>query len=87
MGLEAEIRTALETNLRPVMLDVVNESHLHAGHAGDDGSGESHWRIVIAADALNEGTRLAKHRAVHAAIGADIIGRLHALAIEIKPAP
>ena len=85
MGLEAEIRIALETNLNPATLEVVNESHLHAGHAGDDGTGESHWRIVIAADALNEGSRLAKHRAVHHAIGADIIARLHALAIEIKP--
>lgn len=85
MGLEAEIRTALETNLAPTLLEVVNESHLHAGHAGDDGSGESHWRIVIAAISLDEGTRLAKHRAIHTALGKDIIGRLHALAIEIKP--
>ena len=84
MGLEAEIRTALETNLNPSQLEVINESSLHAGHAGDDGSGESHWKIVITSVALDGQTRIAKHRAIHAALGADIIGRLHALAIEIK---
>jgi len=85
MGLEAEICAALETTFHPAKLEVINESHLHAGHAGDDGSGESHWRIVIASDVLEGQTRIAKHRAIHAALGADIIGRLHALAIEIQP--
>jgi BolA protein len=84
MGLEAEIYEALQTGLAPEALEVVNESHLHSGHAGDDGSGESHWRVVIAAAALDDLSRLARHRAVHSALGPDIIGRLHALAIEIK---
>ncbi|MFT5744639.1 MAG: BolA protein, partial [Paracoccaceae bacterium] len=52
MGLAQEIHTALTDALAPDALEVVNESHLHAGHAGDDGSGESHWRIVISAPAL-----------------------------------
>lgn len=83
MTLEAEIRTALET-LSPTTLDVINESALHAGHAGDDGSGESHWRIRIAASGLGEMSRVARHRAIHSALGPDIIGRIHALAIEIQ---
>ncbi|MEL6681763.1 MAG: BolA family protein [Pseudomonadota bacterium] len=83
MTLAAEIRTALET-LSPTSLEVINESALHAGHAGDDGSGESHWRIKIAAPALADLSRIARHRAIHAALGADIIGRIHALAIEIQ---
>lgn len=86
MGLEAEIRNALEAQLHPSGLEVINESHMHAGHAGDDGSGESHWRIVIAAAALDGQSRIAKHRAIHAALGPEIIGRLHALAIEIQSA-
>ena len=84
MGLETEIYEALQTGLAPEHLEVVNESHLHAGHAGDDGSGESHWRVVIKAEKLDDMTRLARHRAVHSAIGPDIIGRLHALAIDIR---
>ena len=84
MGLEAEIYEALQTGLAPEALEVVNESHLHSGHAGDDGSGESHWRVVLTAPALQDLSRLARHRAVHSALGPEIIGRLHALAIEIN---
>ncbi len=84
MGLAQEIRTALTDVLAPDALEVVNESHLHAGHAGDDGSGESHWRIVISAPALADLSRLARHRAVHAALGDAIIGRIHALTLDIS---
>lgn len=83
MGLGAEIRTALETALAPTSLAVINESHKHAGHAGDDGSGESHWRVEISAPALDGKSRIAKHRAIHTALGTDIIGRIHALSLQI----
>ena len=84
MTLEAEIRAALSQALNPEALEVINESHLHAGHAGDDGSGESHWRVAMQVPSLAGQSRLAKHRAVHAALGPDIIGRIHALAIDIR---
>jgi len=83
MALDSEIRTALGS-LAPESVEVINESALHSGHAGDDGSGESHWRVVIKAASLDPMSRIARHRAVHAALGPDIIGRIHALAIEIK---
>ena len=83
MALDAEIREALEAALAPKRLEVVNESAQHAGHMGDDGSGESHWRVVIDAASVEGKTRIARHRAVHAALGPDIIGRIHALAIEM----
>ena len=83
MTLETEIRQAL-SSLSPEHLDVINESGLHAGHAGDDGSGESHWRVVIKAPELDAMTRIGRHRAIHSALGGDIIGRIHALAIDIK---
>ena len=83
MALETEIRQALGS-LTPAHLDVINESALHSGHAGDDGSGESHWRIVIKASGLDDMSRIARHRAIHAALGKDIIGRIHALAIDIQ---
>lgn len=84
MGLASEIEHALESTFTPSRLEVINESHLHAGHAGDDGSGESHWKVVIEAAAFADMNRLARHRAVHAALGPDIIARLHALALEIS---
>lgn len=83
MGLETEIREALESALSPSDLDVINESHKHAGHAGDDGSGESHWQVVIRAAALDDMSRVARHRAIHNALGPDIIGRIHALGINV----
>jgi BolA protein len=83
MTLETEIRTALGS-LMPIHLDVINESSQHSGHAGDDGSGESHWRVVIKAPELDAMSRIARHRAIHAALGKDIIGRIHALAIDIQ---
>jgi len=83
MGLEVEIRESLH-RLSPTHLDVINESALHSGHAGDDGSGESHWRIVIKAPELDDMSRIARHRAIHTALGKDIIGRIHALAIDIQ---
>ena len=83
MALETEIRDALD-QLAPQHLDVINESALHSGHAGDDGSGESHWRIVIQAPSLDDMSRIGRHRAIHAALGQDIIGRIHALAIDIQ---
>ncbi|MBR2573767.1 MAG: BolA family transcriptional regulator [Loktanella sp.] len=70
--------------LDPQMLDVINESHKHAGHAGDDGSGESHWRVVIKAAALDDMSRIARHRAIHTAIGPDLMARIHALAIDLR---
>ena len=84
MPLEEEIRQRLADAFDPSELEVLNESHHHAGHAGDDGSGQSHWRVRIAAPSLAGQSRIARHRAIHAALGADIIGRIHALAIEAR---
>lgn len=83
MRIEAQIRERLSAAFTPARLEVVNESHRHAGHAGDDGSGESHFQVLIRAPAFAGLGRLARHRAVHAALGADLMGRLHALALDI----
>lgn len=82
MKLQDEIEDRLRRAFSPTELDVVNESHRHAGHAGDDGSGESHFAIRIRAEALAALPRLARHRAVHAALG-DINSRVHAIALDI----
>ncbi len=84
MGLADEIKAAIVQGLDPADFEVINESHLHAGHAGDDGTGESHWRLVLDVPQLADQPRLARHRAVHAALGPDIIRRIHALAITFK---
>lgn len=83
MALDSEIRQALDAAFAPTSLAVINESHKHTGHAGDDGSGESHWRIEITSAAFDGKSRIAKHRAIHAALGPQIIARIHALSIQI----
>ncbi len=81
MTVESEIRQRLEATFAPSRLEVVNESHRHAGHAGDDGSGESHFTVLIRAEALAPLSRVARHRAVNKALG-DLTARVHALAID-----
>ena len=79
---EAEIKARLAAAFPATRLEVINESHRHAGHAGDDGSGESHFRVVLRAEPLAAMGRVARHRAVHAALG-DLTTRVHALALDL----
>lgn len=83
MRIEDKIRSRLTEVFAPDLLEVENESHRHAGHAGDDGSGESHFRVRIRASAFAGQARLARHRSVHAALGPDLVGQIHALALDI----
>ncbi len=82
MNVETEMRTRLEAAFRPDRLEIENESHRHAGHSGDDGTGESHFRVLIRAPSLAAMARLERHRAVQRALG-DLNQRVHALALDI----
>ncbi len=82
MAIKDEIEARLGAAFNVTELQVVNESHRHAGHGGDDGSGESHFAVKLRAPELAELGRLARHRAVQAALG-DINTRVHALALDI----
>ncbi|HSF64168.1 MAG TPA: BolA family protein [Paracoccaceae bacterium] len=82
MTAQDEITKRLTAAFAPRDLQVINESHKHAGHAGDDGSGESHFRVVIRSDAFAPMSRVERHRAVHKALG-DLNTRIHALALDI----
>lgn len=82
MPVSDEISARLTAAFAPTELDVVNESHKHAGHSGDDGTGESHFRIRIRAAAFAPMGRVDRHRAVHQALG-DLNTRVHAIALDI----
>ena len=82
-AIETEIHARLQAAFAPDLLEVVNESHLHAGHAGDDGTGESHFFVRLHTPVLAAQSRIARHRAVHAALGPEIMGRIHALALDL----
>ena len=78
---QREIETLLQHALLPTRLEVINDSARHHGHAGDDGSGESHFTVVIESAAFAGKNRVERQRMVNRALG-DIPGeRVHALAI------
>ena len=82
MGLETRMREKLMVALRPTRLDVVNESHLHAGHGSSPGTGESHFRVLIVSGAFAGKTRVERHRMVNEALASELTGGVHALAIK-----
>ena len=79
-----EIERRLRAALNPTRLAVLNDSAKHRGHAGDDGSGESHFTVEIEAPAFAGRSRLERQRAVNAALGELLRDRVHALAIRAK---
>jgi len=79
-----EIVKRLEAALAPTHLQVINDSAQHRGHAGDDGSGESHFTVEIEAPRFAGMSRLERQRAVNAALGDLLRERIHALAIRAR---
>ncbi len=75
----------LEAAFAPSVLDVVDESEAHRGHAGFQEGGESHFRVTIEAEAFAGLSRIEKHRAVHGALGRDLVAQIHALALTVRP--
>ncbi len=79
-----EMHRLLTDAFAPTHLDIINDTANHRGHAGDDGSGESHFTIEIESAAFAGASRLQRQRMVNAALG-DIPGqRVHALAIKAR---
>jgi BolA family transcriptional regulator, general stress-responsive regulator len=84
----ARIEEQLRARLNPTHLEVIDESALHAGHAGANAQGfGSHFRIRIGSAAFAGKTRVARHRLVYDALQNFIDQGLHALAIEITETP
>jgi BolA protein len=78
------IADRLTTALAPARLTVTNDSHHHAGHMGDDGTGESHFSVEIVADAFTGQSRVARQRLVNRALADLLATRIHALAIRAR---
>lgn len=75
------IRTKLQNAFAPARLDVVDESHLHAGHAGARPHAESHFHVKVVSAAFSGKSRLERHRLVNALLAEELAGGVHALAI------
>lgn len=85
MSLMAQIEEKINLALSPEHLEVINESHLHAGHQpGFDGKGESHLRIRIVASSFDGMNRIMRHRRINELLKDELERGLHALAIDAK---
>ncbi|RYY28361.1 MAG: BolA family transcriptional regulator [Sphingomonadales bacterium] len=81
----AEIIAArLTAALDPSHLEVINDSHHHAGHMGDDGTGESHWTVVVESGAFSGVSRVQRQRLINNALADLLASRIHALAIRAR---
>jgi len=82
MRVSESIQQKLNHALRPERLEVTDESHLHAGHAGAREGGESHFRLLIVASAFEGLSRVARQRMVNDVLREELQGPIHALAMK-----
>lgn len=81
MSTRDRITAKLTDAFAPTRLDVQDESHQHAGHAGSRPGGETHFRVYIVSDAFQGKSRIERHRMVNAALADELAAGVHALAI------
>ncbi len=84
MDIEEYIRKQITEHLNPSHLEVVNESHLHIGHAGDDGSGQTHFKVVVVSGKFDGMQTLQRHRLVNDIVSDSFNNGLHALSLDLK---
>lgn len=84
MRIEAEIKKKLTEVFSPETLVVVDDSESHRGHGGWSEGGETHFNVAIRAAAFKDMSRIARHRAVHAALTPALVSRIHALSLDIS---
>ncbi|MEP2028125.1 MAG: BolA family protein [Paracoccaceae bacterium] len=77
------IHDRLAEAFSPTHLEVVDDSEAHRGHAGYSEGGQSHFNVSIRSTAFAGQSRIQRHRAVHSALGAELIARIHALSLDI----
>ena len=88
MSADQPVKHAITNKLReafaPESLDVIDESHLHEGHAGHRPGGETHFRIYIVSPVFEGRSRIDRHRLINAALAKELAGAVHALAIKAQ---
>lgn len=82
MSVADRIKDKLSAALAPSRIEVVDESHLHAGHAGARPEGETHFRVEIVAAAFAGQNRVARQRMVNEVLAEELADRVHALSMK-----
>ena len=78
------INLALKTSFKDSQISVTDDSESHRGHAGFSEGGESHFQIKIVWQGFEGMSLIARHRAVHEALGKDLLNNIHAIALDLK---
>ena len=81
MRVQELITAKLNDAFKPESLKVVDESHMHEGHAGHRPGGETHYRVYIVAEAFRGKSRLERHRMINQTLSRELASGIHALAI------
>ena len=86
MNRKERVETLLNEAFSPAHLDVSDESHKHAGHAGARPEGETHYKVVMTSEILKGLSRVAQHQKVYAALDSELQGghAIHALSMELS---
>ncbi len=79
MTIENAIKRKLEENLEIHKMELVNESHKHAGHAGDDGSGQTHFKLMVVSPDFHGCNRIQRQRMIYDLLKEEFSDGLHAL--------
>jgi BolA protein len=79
--MKVTIAEKLAAAFAPQKLDVIDESHQHAGHAGHRPGGETHFRVHIVSEAFRGKSRVERHRMINQTLSGELSGGVHALAI------
>lgn len=82
MSMVDAIRQKLTDSLRPDRLDIIDESHRHAGHAGSRPGGESHFNVTVVSAEFEGKNRVERQRMVYGALAVEMKGPIHALALK-----
>ncbi len=83
-GRRARLESVLARDFAPILLRVDDDSAQHAGHAGAADGGQSHFSVVLVSAAFRGQSRVARSRAVHAALADEFAGGMHALALTLR---
>ena len=81
MNRAERIRSAIESAIEPDSLEVTDESHLHAGHAGAQPGGETHYEVTVVSSRFSGQSRVARQRSVYVLLGNEFSSGLHALSV------
>jgi BolA protein len=84
MNRSERIRLTLDRALRPLKLEIIDESSLHAGHAGAREGGETHYRVEVVSAEFVDKSRVERQRLVNALLAEEFSGGLHALSIKAR---